>query len=225
MLLSTDNFLVDKVKARIYKNRKLATAIKTLNLARLEPYGYRLEIESTETGASEINQKLVWILRVAVSLAPVLEVKFDDDILSLRALAIISPSIKKPADGEHDRRLRMNQQQQRSLLFDTAIEALATDYNVFLISSNGRYEDVRFHVGTESLIPAEAMIGKYLHEVIGTSAAEIILGCIQAAQKSGTAQKCCYDIIFASGERRWYSGTIYPSQDNQPLLLTVKRVK
>jgi hypothetical protein len=224
MILSTDLLLNSKVRERIYKDKRLAAAINFLELERLESFGYRLKIGSTVGGASEINEKLVWIVRVALAFAPVAEVWFDGDLFSVAALAIVSPSINRPADGRLDKELRMNQHQQRSIMLETAMAALANDYSVFLISPDGVYQDVRFHAGTRSLIAAEDLLGKRLHEVIGEASAETILECFKRALTTRSHQECHYDVTFKTGERRWYMGRVHPSQDQQPFMLIVRRI-
>lgn len=225
MLLSAEPLLVSRIQSRINKDKRLSCAIASLNIIQLKPIGYRLKIRANPDRASEVNKKLIWIVRVAIAIVPITEIDFDGDCLSIQALSVISPSVTIPVDGVNDRNLRMSQARQKSLLFDAAIQALADDYTVFLMSPNGRYEDVHFHTGTKSLIPADRLIGKYMHEVISAAAAETVLECLQTTQKTRQAQECYYDIVFAGGERRWYYAKAYPSPTNQPLLLTVKRLK
>lgn len=223
MLLSQPNLLTT-LQGSIAQDRKLAKSIAQLKVEILKPVGCRLIVTSTVDGLNEVNEKLVWIVRIANSLTPITEVCFNGHRISMRALAIVSPSVTISA-GVRDRKLHMQQRRQRIYLLETTITALTNDYSVFFLSPEGRYEDVYFQNGTQPLISAERIVGRFLCEIIGHSAAKTVLKCLQNAQKTRQFQECQYEIVFPNHEQRWYFGRAYPSpMDGQIQLLTVKRL-
>ena len=224
MLPSPATLAFSRIQDCINQDTALSQSIESIEIKSVNPAGCQVLIMSTVDGIDQVHDKLFWIVRVVNSLMPVSEVWFNGDRISMRTIVAMNPKVKLSA-GKQDRKLVMQQKRQRRRLLQTTFEALANDYSVFLLSPEGRYEEVRFHTGTKSLIPAEQMIGRFLHEVIGEDASETIIDCLKKAQRIDRAQECYYDITFENGERRWYLGRAYPSPDGDPQLFTVKRVK
>lgn len=209
----------DRVRQRIASDRELAKAIQEFYVERYPIYGYRLILRSRPGQASQVNEKLLWVIRVASSTIPIAEVEFDGDSVALEVLQQMAVSANTPAMGSKDRHLIMQQFHQKCSLLDSAIEVLSEHYNVFTLTPDGRYEDVVFHQGTQSLMPADELVGRYIEEVIGEHSADTVLGCLKTARETGKPQECFYDVQFESGERRWYHGRAIPPKDQQTLQL------
>lgn len=225
MILSphVTSIVTDRIYKHLSRDKKLSESIADLKIDMSQPLFCRLIITSTDEGIHEVHNKLVWILRVANSCTPIAEIWIDGIQMRFEDVIPISPSVQISA-GKADQKLLMQQQRQKSQILESAITALAENYSVFLISHEGQYEYVQFHAGTESLIPASDLIGKFLHEVVGTATTETILECMRQARQLDKPQECVYDVVFKSGERRWYEGRAYPIQDGNIQLFTVKRI-
>lgn len=226
MTATTEAMGLDRVWERISGDRELANSIQSIRAKQHPVYGYRLIVQSRPGSASQVNERLLWVIRVASSVIPLSEVEVDGDCISIEALQRVAISLGIPSDGIKDRQLKMQQVHQRASLFDSAIEVLSESYTVFTLTSDGKYEDVVLHKGTQSLISPDTMIGRYMAEVIGEHSTKTVLYCLKAARQTGEPQECFYDVRFNSGEQRWYQGRACPPKDEQPLqLFLVKRVR
>lgn len=218
--------LTSAIKDCLYRDVEVQQALQSIDLIALRGT-YCLKLISRPNYGNVINNKLIWIVRSTLSIVPesqLKEVMVDGTMLSLNALFRLCPKAATPLLGSNDSQLVQSYLFQRRGLYDAAIEALRDNHTVFLLSANGRYEDVHFHRGIATKLNPEDLIGKYLPEILGEASADTVMDCLAQAQRRGIPQECFYDVRFADGEQRWYRGKAYPSSGNDLFLFLVNRV-
>lgn len=213
----------------IYPDKRLKQSIKSLHLSwRVDGLvaSFDLHLEHTHW----FSCRLIKVAAYLSSLARVFAIQVNSPqrvltylFLDLELLFPSLRNIKTMGDRSHDEEIVYTRNKN---FLDSFLEYHAEKSSVFVVSTNGIYQDALIRKSAQTKVKPASMIDKPLSHFIGLEGAACLVCIIQDAYESNRIlydQRYC--VVRPDLEKRIYSADVIPIPDSASVLLLVNRVK
>jgi hypothetical protein len=221
-------FVRDRFFRLIQKDSDLSQSIQDVQF-KWQNLGLIAEILPNPGCTNRVGRKLLKITAILLALSNIVEIRLKGRrtlkflVCDLLELCPAIENIPMQNDLQHEQEIPHARQ---GKILECLLKYHQQQHSVFVIGTNGTYQDIWIHQGTTSKTPPEEMLGKPIDQFVGLEAAAYLRSRIQKAYEENQALEVSYRILFyPDKEERQYQGEIIPLENMEAVLLLCKRVE